>query len=54
MQQISSMLKKMCVENAICDIKIYKVILKIFEEKPNIKEISKNKKELYFHHLSTR
>ena len=35
--------KEMCVENATYDTKIQKVILKIFEEKLNIKEISKNK-----------
>ena len=33
----------MCVENTTCDTEIQKVIPKIFEEKLNIKEISKNK-----------
>ena len=38
--------RKMCVENATCDTKIRKIILKAFEEKLNIKEISNNKRKI--------
>ena len=39
-------MRKVCVEYATCDTKIWKVILKVFEEKLNIKEISKNKTKI--------
>ena len=36
----------MCVENATYDTKILKLVLKVFEKKLNIKEISKNKTKI--------